>query len=76
MSGAGGRVKAQVARKDLIQKWDRVREHWTDDVALQFQETSIDPLEGQVRAAMTAMDKMRECMHKIKIECGDRRMIG
>ena len=76
MSVTGGRIKAQVALKDLLQKWERVREHWTDDVALQFQEMTIDPLEGQVRAAMTAMDKMRECMHKIKIECGDRRMIG
>lgn len=76
MSVTGGRIKAQVALKDLLQKWDAVREHWNDDVAQQFQEATLDPLEGQVRAAMTAMDKMRECMHRIKIECGDRRLIG
>lgn len=76
MSVTGGRIKAQVALKDLLQKWDQVREHWNDDVALHFQETTLDPLEGQVRSAITAMDKMREIMHRIKIECGDHRLIG
>lgn len=75
MSVTGGRIKVQVALKDLITRWDLVREHWTDDVAIQFQESTLDPLEGQVRAAMTAMDKMRECMYRIKIECGDRRLM-
>lgn len=76
MSVTGGRIKAQVALKDLLTKWDQVREHWNDDVAIQFQESTLDPLEGQVRSAMTAMDKMREIMHRIKVECGDRRLIG
>jgi hypothetical protein len=76
MSVTGGRIKAQVALKDLLQKWDRVTECWNDDVARQFHESTLEPLEGQVRSALTAMDKMREIMHRIKVECGDRRMMG
>jgi hypothetical protein len=72
MSVSGGRVKVQVALKDLLAKWDRVREHWNDDVARGFQEHRLDPLEGQVRAAITAMEKMRELISRTKSECGDR----
>ena len=72
MSVSGGRVKVQVALKDLLAKWDLVREHWNDDVARAFQEHRLDPLEGQVRSAITAMEKMRELIAKTKAECGDR----
>jgi hypothetical protein len=72
MSVTGGRIKAQVALKDLLAKWDRVREQWTDDVAVQFQETTLDPLEGQVRGALSAMDKMREIIARVKSECGEK----
>ena len=73
MSVTGGRVKAQVALKDLLARWDRVREQWNDPVAQQFQEATLDPLEGQVRGALTAMDKMKEILGRIRSECGDLR---
>jgi hypothetical protein len=73
MSVTGGRVKAQVALKDLLVRWDRVREQWNDPVAQQFQEATLDPLEGQVRGALTAMDKMKEILGRIRSECGDLR---
>ncbi len=72
MSVTGGRIKAQVALKDLLVKWSLVREHWNDDVAQHFQDATLDPLDGQVRAALTAMDKMREIVHRVKSECGER----
>ncbi|MFO0828522.1 MAG: hypothetical protein U0572_10290 [Phycisphaerales bacterium] len=72
MSVAGGRVKVQVALKDLLAKWDLVRQHWNDDVARAFQDHTLDPLEGQVRAAITAMEKMRESLYRVKSECGPR----
>jgi hypothetical protein len=72
MSVAGGRAKVQIALKDLLAKWDRVKDHWHDDVAHAFQENTIDPLENQVRSALNAMDKMREILHRMKSECGPR----
>jgi hypothetical protein len=73
MSVTGGRIKVQVALKDLHVKWDQVTEHWRDDVARSFQETTLDPLEGQVRAALSAMDKMRDNLHRIRTECAPPR---
>jgi hypothetical protein len=73
MSVTGGRIKVQVALKDLYVKWDQVTEHWRDDVARSFQETTLDPLEGQVRAALSAMDKMRDNLHRIRSECAPPR---
>lgn len=72
MSVTGGRIKIQVALKDLGVKWDLVSEHWRDDVAKAFQKTTLDPLEGQVRGALSAMDKMRETLQRIRSECGPR----
>lgn len=72
MSVSGGRVKVQVALKDLMAKWDLVRQYWNDDIARHFQEVTLDPLDGQIRSALTAMDKMRENLHRIKNEVGDR----
>lgn len=72
MSVSSGRIKALVALKDLSAKWTLVREHWNDEVARHFQEATLDPLDGQMRAAISAMDKMRENIHKIKSECGER----
>lgn len=72
MSVVGGRAKMQIALKDLLAKWDRVKDHWRDDVALSFQEHTLDPLEGQVRSALSAMDKMRETLYRVKSECGPR----
>ena len=62
MSVTGGRIKAQVALKDLLQKWDQVREHWTDDVALNFQETTLDPRKRRLKKGNDAIDlQPREC---------------
>ena len=72
MSVVGARAKTQLALKDLLVKWDRVRDHWNDDVARSFQEHTLDPLEGQVRAATSAMDKIRETLYRVKKECAER----
>ncbi|MDZ4830143.1 MAG: hypothetical protein SGJ09_08105 [Phycisphaerae bacterium] len=72
MSVAGARAKTQLALKDLLVKWERVHDHWNDDVARAFQEHTLDPLEGQVRAAASAMDKIRETLYRVKQECADR----
>lgn len=72
MSVSSGRVKVQVALKDLLAKWDQVRLHWNDQVARDFHDATLGPLDGQVRSAMTAMDKMRENLHRIRNEVGDR----
>jgi hypothetical protein len=72
MSVSGGRAKVTIALKDLMTKWTRVHEHWHDDVSRAFDERTLQPLEGQVRTAMTAMDKMREVLHRVKSECSAR----
>ena len=72
MSVSGGRAKVTIALKDLMNKWTRVHDHWHDDVSRAFHEHTLEPLEGQGRGAMTAMDKMREVLQRVKSECSPR----
>ena len=72
MTVSGGRAKVQIALKDLMAKWERVRDHWHDDVSAAFDEHTLQPLDGQCRSALTAMDKMKEILHRVRAECSDR----
>jgi len=57
------------AVKDLMVKWDELARAWDDPVAVQFREEFIEPLEGEARLAVSAMETMMAAVHKARRDC-------
>lgn len=69
MSVGVSRAKLLGAVRDLHVRWDRVRDLWDDPAAKHIEESIIGPLEPRVRAAVSAMEKMNQILHKIRSDC-------
>lgn len=67
----GARMRTQGSLRDLLQKWNEVRETWDDATARAFGTTYIETLEQAVRTALPAMEKMAELLHRMQRECED-----
>lgn len=70
MSVASSRLRLQLLHQELLQRWGRVCETWDDPVRRALQEKQIEPLDGRIRAALAAMDKMRDTIAIVRRECG------
>lgn len=57
------------ATKDLLARWQEVREQWSDAQAAQFEKEYLQPLEQDVRNALTAMDQMNSVMSSLEKDC-------
>jgi hypothetical protein len=55
--------------KDLGQRWHETRMNWDDEQARRFQERFIEPLEQDLRIAVSAMDEMSAVLSQIRNEC-------
>lgn len=71
MSVTSARMRMKGELKDLMIHWRRAREVWRDPVSMAFERTRLDPLEGRVRATMTAMEKIESSLAQARRECGD-----
>jgi hypothetical protein len=69
MSLTTGRAKLIGSLKDLMVKWEKARESWSDPVSEDMEKTVLAPLEPKVRAAATAMEKMGEILARARREC-------
>lgn len=69
----GARVRTQGALRDFMQKWAMAREAWDDATAAAFAERYVEQLDQAVRAAMPAMEKMAEQLHRMQKDCDDPR---
>ena len=70
MSLSVGRAKLLSALKDLRTRWDRVHMKWDDPVSRQFEKEFLEPLEGKVRAGVSAMENINEIIHQARNDCG------
>lgn len=57
------------ALKDLLLRWETVKEVWSDEQSAAFEKSFLWQIEQDVRSAMGAMDQMDQVMHKIKTDC-------
>jgi hypothetical protein len=58
------------ALKALRESWDEVRECWTDVVRQDFEGLFWAPLEGQVKATLSGLERARPVLLKLRDECG------
>jgi hypothetical protein len=69
VSGSVGRGLLLDATKDFMREWARLRESWTDRNAEAFESRYIVPIEGQVRRACEAMDRLGEAAGAARRAC-------
>jgi hypothetical protein len=72
MSLADSKARMNLAHRDLMNAWHKVAEVWRDDTARAFRERSIDPIDKQLRSAISALEAMDETLRRVRGECGDR----
>jgi hypothetical protein len=73
MSVEGARMRLQGSLKELLMKWSEVEPLWRDATSENFRRRYIESLEAAVKAALPAMEKMAETLHRVRMECGDPR---
>ena len=63
--------KATLSRavKDLFARWNEVKTFWSDTQSEEFEKTFLDPIEQDVRSAMSALDAMNMTLMTIEHDC-------
>jgi hypothetical protein len=69
MSLSVGRAKLLTALKELRTRWERVRARWDDPVSRDFEKEFILPLDGKVRAGVSAMENMYDIVLQARRDC-------
>lgn len=69
MSVTVGRAKLNNATKDLLVKWEQTKAVWTDARAQAFEREFIEPLNPQVRAALSAMERLAGILAQAQRDC-------
>jgi hypothetical protein len=64
-----GRGQLGKLHKDLQLRWHEARMNWDDDQARRFEARYLDPMERDLRSAISAMDDMAALINQIKNDC-------
>ncbi len=64
-----GSTKLTYAIKNLRKHWELAKTQWLDQVAKDFEQNHIFPLETRVNAVSRGMDKLAEVTAKVKKDC-------
>jgi hypothetical protein len=64
-----GRAQLSGAMKELLQKWDRALALWDDPVSRELHDSFLVPLEKDIRATMSAIEKTLEVVNRARQEC-------
>ena len=57
------------ASRTLDQRWRDLRATWRDEAARAFEREAIDPIDPEVRHALSAMARMTELIQQARSEC-------
>lgn len=69
MSLSVGRGLLLDTQKHFAHEWSRLRRTWTDQSAEAFEHRYIDPVEGHVRRATEAMERLAEIATAARRAC-------
>ncbi len=64
-----GRASLSRASKDLLLKWMEAKNVWNDAQSREFEERFLFALEGDLKAAMSAMDELSRLLAACKRDC-------
>jgi hypothetical protein len=57
------------AMKDLSLRWNETRSGWDDANSREFEKNFLEPIERDLRTAVSAMDSMSVLLHQIHRDC-------
>ena len=69
MSTSAGRGMLLEAGKQFLREWASLHESWTDQNAEAFENRYIAPVEGHIRRAAEAMDRLAEAAEAARRAC-------
>ena len=71
MSVEGGRQRLYGALKEFRMKWAESGSQWKDPASQMLAKKYVQPLEDGAKAAIHAMEAMRDLIARIRSECND-----
>ncbi len=71
MSVEGGRQRLYGALKEFRMKWAESESQWKDPASQMLAKKYVQPLEDGAKAAIQAMESMRDLITRIRSECND-----
>ena len=71
MSVEGGRQRLYGALKEFRMKWTESESQWKDPASQMLAKKYVQPLEDGGKAAIHAMEAMRDLIARIRSECND-----
>ena len=69
MSAHAGMAKLNRSQQDLMVRWKQTRLLWTDSVARNIEQKTLDPLSIDVRHAINAMAQIAGILQKVRNDC-------
>jgi hypothetical protein len=69
MSLMDSKAMLSSATKELLARWEDVKNVWSDAQSKAFEETYIRMIENDVRSAMSALDSMNQVLLRIESDC-------
>ena len=69
MSLSSGRNRLITSWKELRIAWEHATEQWDDPASRRWEKEYLDSMEGAVRGAVSAMEKMVEISHQVRRDC-------
>jgi uncharacterized protein YukE len=56
------------AKREFEEAYKKVRQQWNDQAAEQFHQDYIEPLEGRIQQASTAMQELGDILERVRRE--------
>lgn len=66
-----GRGQLTRALAELMLRWNETKVSWDDANSRHFEKTVLEPLELDLRSALSAMDHMSQLLGQIRRDCGE-----
>ena len=64
-----GRGQLSKAIKQLQMRWQEATSSWNDAASTQFEKKFLEPLDADLRTAVTAMDHMAAVLVQVRRDC-------
>jgi hypothetical protein len=69
MSLLDSKAMLSSATKELLARWEDVKNVWSDAQSKAFEQTYIQLIESDVRSALNAFDSMNQVLQRLESDC-------
>jgi len=69
MSVRASRSQLATLTRDLMNHWEQTKSQWRDTPSQEFAAKYLEPLQIQVAATLTAIEKLDQLITKVRSDC-------